>query len=396
MPTFDFAGRDSGGTLIRGRMEARSDTGARARLAARGLFITRLRERARARRRGVRQEEVVLFTQHLAMLLGAGLPLLQALETLAEQTEDARLREVVRGTADSIQQGLTLSQTLARHPELFPPVYIGVVRNGEVSGRLDDALARLGAYLERDLEFRRKVRDALVYPAIVLTLAAVVMAIFLVYIIPAFDRVYRSVGADLPLPTQVLLAGSRLFRGNLPLVILAGASLIIRPVRFALWARVSGPLQRLVRRLPQARALTETIVLSRFVHALGAMLQSGVPVLPALEVAGQAAGSEEFGPIVKFLQGQISQGRRFSEALQQTRRFPPMIIRMVAVGEESGRLDAMLQRAAVLMDREFELRMRRFLTFLEPALTLLLGGVIGLLLMALYLPIFGLSSTLTR
>ncbi len=395
MPTFDFAGRDSAGAIVRGRMEARNDAGVRTRLAERGLFVTSIRARALGRRR-VRQEELTLFTQHLAMLLAAGLPLLQALETLAEQTEETRVRDVMRQAADEIQEGLTLSQALARHPDIFAPVYIGVVRNGEVSGRLDDALGRLGVYLERDLEFRRKVRESLVYPAIVLGLAMVVMTVFLVYIIPAFDRVYASVGADLPFPTKVLLAGSRLFRGNLPLLLAFGASLIARPVRLAIWSRIAGPLERLAMRIPHARNLAETISLSRFVHALGAMLQSGVPVLPALEVAGQAAGAREFGPVVTFLQGQISQGRRFFEALAQTGRFPPMIVRIVAVGEESGRLDAMLQRAAVLMDREFELRMRRFLTFLEPVLTIFLGGVIGLLLLALYLPIFGLSSALTR
>lgn len=395
MPTFDFAGRDSAGTLVRGRIEARNNAGVRARLTQRGLFVTSIRERA-LRRRRVRQEELMLFTQHLAMLLGAGLPLLQALETLAEQTEETRMRDVVRQAADEIQQGITLSQALARDPDLFPPIYIGMVRNGEISGRLDEALGRLGAYLERDLEFRRKVQESLVYPSIVLGLAAIVLTVFLVYIIPAFDRVYRSVGADLPVLTQVLLAWSRLFRGYLPVFLLAAASLIVRPIRLAVWSRIAGPLQRLAMRLPQARHLAQTISLSRFVHALGAMLQSGVPVLPALEVAGQAAGSREFGPVVTFLQGQITQGRRFFEAMGQTGRFPPMIVRIVAVGEESGRLDVMLQRAAVLMDREFELRMRQFLTFLEPVLTIVLGGVIGLLLLALYMPIFGLSTALTR
>jgi type IV pilus assembly protein PilC len=395
MPSFDFAGRDSAGAVVRGRMDSRTGAGVRARLAARGLFITSIRERALARRR-VPQEELTLFTQHLAMLLGAGLPLLQALETLAEQTEETRLRDVVSQAADDIQEGRTLSQALARHPELFAPVYIGVVRNGEVSGRLDDALARLGGYLDRDQEFRRKVRESLVYPAIVLGLAAIVMTVFLVYIIPAFDKVYRTVGAELPFPTRVLLAGSRLFRANVPLMLLAGASLIARPVRQAVWSRLARPLQALVMRVPHARHLAQTISLSRFVHALGAMLQSGVPVLPALEVAGQAAGSREFGAVVTFLQGQVSQGRRFHEAMAQTGRFPPMIVRIVAIGEESGRLDTMLQRAAVLMDREFELRMRRFLTFLEPVLTIFLGGVIGLVLLALYLPIFGLSSAITR
>jgi len=399
VPTYEYVSRDARGLLIKGRVEAEDNARARARLQERGLFVTALRPEAVGPRRGVRlpkAAEVVLMTHHLAMLLGAGLPLYQALEALAEQTDDPQMRGIVQGLAQDIEEGKSLSVALGRHPDLFPAVYIGVIRNGELSGRLDEALERLAAYLERDQEFRRRVRDALVYPAIVLSLAAVVLAIFLTYIIPAFDRVYRSTGARLPTLTQALMAASVLFRHNLPLVGLALVLVILPPTRRIIWEALSGPLQRLVLRVPQARVLAQTISLSRFVHALGAMLQSGVPVLPALEVAGEAVGVPEFRGTVRYLINQISAGRRFGDALRQTGQFPPMIVRMVALGEESGRLDAMLQRAGAVMDREFELRMRRFLTFLEPALTLFLGGVIGILLLALYMPIFGLGRALMR
>jgi len=399
VPTYEYVSRDARGLLIKGRVEAEDNARARARLQERGLFVTALRPEAVGPRRGARlpkATEVVLMTHHLAMLLGAGLPLYQALEALAEQTEEPQLRGIVQGLAQDIEEGKSLSVALGRHPDLFPAVYIGVIRNGELSGRLDEALERLAAYLERDQEFRRRVRDALVYPAIVLSLAAVVLAIFLTYIIPAFDRVYRSTGARLPTLTQALMAASALFRHNLPLVGLALVLVILPPTRRIIWEALSGPLQRLVLRVPQARVLAQTISLSRFVHALGAMLQSGVPVLPALEVAGEAVGVPEFRGTVRYLISQISAGRRFGDSLRQTGQFPPMIVRMVALGEESGRLDTMLQRAGAVMDREFELRMRRFLTFLEPALTLFLGGVIGILLLALYMPIFGLGRALMR
>ena len=399
MPTYEYVSRDNRGLLIKGRVEAEDDARARVRLQSRGLFVTRLRPESMGAHRGVRlpkAAEVVLMTHHLAMLVGAGLPLFQALEALAEQTEDPQMRGIVQGLAQDIEEGKSLSVALGRHPDLFPAVYIGIIRNGELSGRLDEALDRLAAYLERDQEFRRKVRDALIYPAIVLSLAAVVLAIFLTYIIPAFDRVYRGTGARLPTLTQALMAASALFRHNLPLVGLALVLVILPPTRRIIWGALSGPLQRLVLRVPQARVLAQTISLSRFVHSLGAMLQSGVPVLPALEVAGEAVGVPEFRSTTRYLISQISAGRRFGDALRQTGQFPPMIVRMVALGEESGRLDTMLQRAGAVMDREFELRMRRFLTFLEPALTLLLGGVIGILLLALYMPIFGLGRALTR
>ncbi len=399
MPTFQYAGRDAGGVLVRGRMEAEDDARARAQLRQQGLFITSLREdRARARRTfGVRnQPQVVMLTHHLAMLVGAALPLVQALQTLAEQTDDRAMRQVVEGLARDIEQGKSLSAALGRHPGLFSPLYVGIVRYGEISGRLDQALDRLAGYLERDLEFRRKARDALIYPALVLALASVVMAVFLIYIIPAFDRVYRAHGATLPALTRALMAISAIFRGNLPLVSLAIALLLLPPIRRRVWAALAGPLYRLILRLPLAGTLAQAILLSRFAHTMGAMLQSGVPLLSGLEVAGEAVAVPEFAPTIETLRVQVSQGRSLTQAMRQTRQFPPMFLRVVALGEESGRLDAMLERAGAMLDREFDLRMRRLLTFLEPALTLVLGAVIAVILLGLYLPIFGLARAVVR
>jgi type IV pilus assembly protein PilC len=399
MPTYEYASRDGRGLLVKGRIEADDDIGARAQLRERGVFVIRLQPESTQARRGIglpRAAEIALITNHLAMLVGAGLPLLQALETLAEQTEDPQMRGIVEGLARDIQEGKRLSEALERRPDLFPPVYIGLIRNGELSGRLDEALERLAAYLERDQEFRRKVRDAVAYPALVMSLAAVVLAIFLTYVIPAFNRVYQSAGARLPAPTQALVAASALFWHSLPVVGLVVAALLVPTVRRAAWSAVAPPLWRFVLQIPPVRALVQTVALSRFVSALAMMLQSGVPMLSALETAGEAVGASEFRATVRTLTGQISAGRRFGDALRQTGQFPPMIIRMVALGEESGRLDTMLQRAGTVMDKEFELGVRRFLTFLEPALTLMLGGLIGLVLLSLYLPIFGLSRTLIR
>ncbi len=399
MPTYEYLSRDVRGLQVRGRVDAEDAARARARLQEQGLYVTSLRAASAGLWRGPRHPrpaEVALMTHHLAMLLGAGVPLSPALDTLAEQTEEPGMRSVLWDLARDIKEGRSLSAALGRYPDLFPGLYVGIVRNGELSGRLDEALDRLAAYLERDQEFRRRMREALVYPALVLALAAVVLAVFLTFIVPAFDRVYRSSGARLPLATQALMAGSALFRGNLPLVGLALVAALLPPMRRILWGSLAAPLQRLVLRLPQAASLAQTVALSRFVHALGAMLRSGVPVLAALEVAGEAVGAADFRAAVRQLAGRVSAGRRLGDSLRQTGMFPPMIVRMVALGEESGRLDEMLLRAGAVMDREFELRMRRLLTFLEPALTLVLGGVIGALLLALYLPIFGLSRALVR
>ncbi len=394
MMTFAYVCRDNHGALIRGKVEAEDESRARARLQRQGLFITSLRRQrwAGGTRGGARtQGEVAALTHHLAMLVGAGLPLSQALQVLAEHTDDERMRGVVQDLVWGIEEGRSLSDALDRRPDLFSPAYVGMVRNGEVSGRLDQALERLAAYIDRDLEVQRKVREALIYPALVLSLAAVVLTVFLTFIIPAFDRIYRTAGAHLPALTRALLAGSRIFRAGLPYVPLAVLVGVLRPTRRLVWPVLAARLQALVLRLPRIGALAKLALLSRFAHAMGMMLQSGVPILSALEVAGKAVGTAESGQVIDALKRQIIQGRRLAEAMRETHWFTPMIIRMTSLGEESGRLDAMLDRAAAILDREFDLQMRHLLTFLEPALTVLVGGIVGVILLALYLPIFGLA-----
>jgi type IV pilus assembly protein PilC len=397
MPTFEYVARDNSGALVRGRVEAQDDARARAHLQRTGLFLTSLRARRPIRPAGgAAQADVAVMTFHLAMLLGAGLPLSQALGALAEQTEDAWLRAVVDELTRDIAEGRSLSDALGRRPDLFGQVYVGMVRNGELTGRLDEALGRLAEYMDRDLEIRKKIREALLYPAIVLSVAACVLAVFLTFIIPAFDRVYKSAGASLPLVTRTLMAASRSFRAGLPFAAAAGVIVILPPSRRLLRAALAVRLQRLVLRLPRVGALAKSALLSRFARALGIMLRSGVPIVSALDVAGAVVGLPDFGSVVDRLKRQITEGHRFADAMRETGWFTPMIIQMTSLGEESGRLDVMLDRAASVLERDFDLQMRRFFTLLEPALTLVVGGIVGILLVALYLPIFGLAKAVVH
>ncbi|MDR7492139.1 MAG: type II secretion system F family protein [Armatimonadota bacterium] len=397
MPSFEYVSRDARGALVRGQVEALTDAEARAWLRQQGLFVTALTERRPPRRGTTRTvADVALLAYHLATLVGAGLPLLQGFQALAEQLDDPRLRALVEALAADIQEGRQLSAAMARRPDVFSPVVVGIVRSGEVGGRLDEALARLAAYLERELEFRRRVRDALLYPGFVLVLALAVLGVFLAVIIPAFDRVYRSAGAELPALTQALVMASRLVRANL-LVLVAGVPVVLLPpVRRRFWEAVAAPLLALGQRVGPIRGLAHTLQLARFTQALGALLQSGVPVLTAIEVAREAGASPAFARVTEALQASISEGRRLSEGMRATGTFPPLVVRMVALGEESGRLDAMVVRVGEVLDREFERAVRRLLAFLEPVLTLALGALVGFILLALYLPIFGLGRSLTR
>ncbi len=344
----------------------------------------------RARRR-VGDADVAMLTYDLSSLLGAGLPLLQALDVLAEQATEQRLRDVLQALSRDIQGGRKFSEALGRFPDLFPALYRGIVANGEATGRLDYALERLAAFLERDVEFRKKVRDILIYPAIVLTMAGVVLSIFLIFIIPAFERVYARSHATLPLLTRMLLATSRGFRTGLPFLLLAVTPLLVPPVRE--WVRrvVIAPLQRSLLGLPRVGTLAQSAVLSRFAHSMAMMLQSGVPLLSALEVAGAIGGPLQFDTMVDHLKQSVIHGRRLSEAMRASGWFTPVFLRMVSVGEETGRLDTMLARVAVILDRDFDARMRRNLALLEPLLILVVGAIVGVILMSLYLPMFGLA-----
>ena len=346
--------------------------------------------RRRARRR-VGDADVAMLTYDLSNLLGAGLPLAQALDVLAEQATEQRLREVLLELSREIEDGRKFSEALARFPDLFPALYRGIVTNGEASGRLDYALERLAAFLERDLEFRKKVRDLLIYPALVMTMAGAVLSIFLVFIIPAFERVYARSHTTLPLLTRMLLMLSRAVRMGLPFVVLAAMLLLVPRVREWIWRTVIVPLQRAVLTLPSVGALAQTALLGRFAHSMAMMLQSGVPLLAALDVAGAIGGPLQFDAMVDSLKHSVVQGRRLSDAMRATGWFTPVFLRMVSVGEETGRLDLMLARVAGILDRDFDGRMRRVLTLLEPLLILLVGAIVGVILMSLYLPMFGLA-----
>src|SRR5437016_3504193 len=230
--------------------------------------------------------DIAMLTYDLGVLLGAGLPLMQALDVLGEQTTDQVLRGVLRSVSQEIQVGKKFSEAVGRYPSLFSPLYRGIVGNGETTGRLDLALERLAGFLERDLEFRRKVRDILVYPAMVMAMAGVVLGIFLIYIIPAFDQVYRHAGASLPPLTKALVAWSRLARTTMPLVFPCAAALLVPQVRRWLLGTCLPPIQRALLTIPITRALARTALLGRFAHSMAMVLHSGVPLLSALAVAG--------------------------------------------------------------------------------------------------------------
>lgn len=396
MPVFEYVARDASGRPIRGRAQAQDRRELAALLRRQGLFLTALEADQRAagdQRVGLRVPELADFTHHMATLLGAGLTLVSALQAVEEHADSDGLRRFCRLLREEVERGTALSAALERMSAHLPPVLVGVIQSGEATGRLDVAFQRLSAHLERELEFRRKVREALAYPTVVLAAAAVVVVVFLVYVVPAFEQVYRSAGASLPPLTQALMATSRGVRTVLPTLLALVPFAVWPRIRWAFWLRVGPLLEGLVGRLPRLGELMRTARAARLLQALGASLAAGVPVLTAVEVASAAAGRPGWASI---LRARLEGGGRLSDALQALDGFPSLACRFLGLGEESGQLGEMALRAGEVLDRDFEVRVRRLLAALEPALTVALAAVVGVILMALYLPIFSLGRAVLR
>ncbi len=401
MQAYEYTGRDGTGAPIRGVVEAEDDARARASLREQGLFITSLSPRPQAPfiswfRQGPGLEEVASFTFHLAGMVASGIPLLRGLDVMRDQSENDTMRATIADLESSMRSGQSLSTALSLHPEIFSPLYIGIVRTGEVAGSLDQSLLRLTDYLDREVTLTQKVRSMMVYPVFVLTLAIVVVGLFTAFVVPAFDRVYRSAGAVLPLPTLILVTISRVVRAHWPVVVVAAAAGFWGLSRPRVWQALRDAGASLIRRVPRLGALAQIVQVDRFIRTFGAMYASGVPMLTALDVTTEAVSDPRMRSATRLLKESINRGRRLSDAMRAVGLFPPMIHRMVAMGEESGQLDAMLQRAADLLDREIDFAIKRLVTLAEPVLTLGLGAVVGGILLALYLPIFGLARVLVR
>jgi type IV pilus assembly protein PilC len=403
MATFTYTVRDAAGEPRHGEVEAEDSANARARLRQQGYFITSL-EPARSRRavlpwffsQGISLDELTTFTYQLASMVTAGITLVRSIQALHDETSSPILRKIISGVQQDLQAGKQFSQALERHPTAFSTFYLGMVRSGEVSGTLDNALNRLAELLDREAVLRTKWRSMLVYPTIVLSLAAVVIAVFLVYVVPAFEKVYRAGGASLPAPTLVLVGASHLLRERFVLLLAAIAILLWLAAQRSIWVRFRSRFDNLTLNLPLLGDVARLVALSRFARTLGTMLKSGVPIIGALEATADAVDRLAVRQAIETLQEEVSQGRRFREAMSKIPLFPPMLLQVVAVGEESGTLDDMLLRAADLLDRRIDFAVKRLLTLMEPALTLVLGAIVGAILIALYLPIFGLARAVLR
>jgi type IV pilus assembly protein PilC len=391
MPTFAWTGHSAQGPQVTGRIQAENAELARAQLRRQGLHVKRLQRLWWNAPQSIRPRELAQMTRQLAALIRAGVPLVPALQMVSRSATTQALKELMNAVCTDVESGMPLHTALAAHPQHFSGLYTSMVSAGEAAGILDTMMERLAATLEKNEALRSRVRSALMYPCAVIMVALAVLALIMVYVVPVFEDVFKAFGSDLPWPTQAVLALSQALSQS-GWVWLSAVLLLPwwwqRLRRHAAWQR---RLDRWLLGLPLVGRLLRCAVVARWTQTLSALLAAGVPLTEALGPAGQACDHAVYARLTEHLQRRVSQGGSLSEAMAHTGRFPDMIVQLCATGEETSALESLLERAGVLMETELDDQVNGLSSLLEPLIIVVLGGLIGGILVAMYLPIFRLG-----
>jgi len=391
LPTFTWSAHSAQGTPVSGHIQAESAELAQAQLRRQGLQITRLQRVWWATATPIRPRELAQMTRQLAALLHAGIPLVAALQMASRSAATRPLRDLMDAVRLDVESGMALHAALAVHPQHFSGLYVSMVSAGEAAGILDTMMERLATTLEKNEALRSRVRSALMYPCAVIVVALAVLALIMVYVVPVFEDVFKAFGSDLPWATQWVLNLSQwLSRSGW----IAGPALLLLPwlwqrlQRDEAWQRTA---DRWVLGLPLVGHLLRSAVVARWTQTLSALLAAGVPLAEALGPAGQACDHAVYARLTEHLQRRVLQGGSLSEAMAHTGRFPDMIVQLCATEEETSALESLLARAGVLMETELDDQVNGLSSLLEPLIIVVLGGLIGGILVAMYLPIFRLG-----
>jgi len=403
MPYFNYTIRDANGQTRSGKVEAPNAEELRKRLQAEGLQVLEVTEDRKAPRvpaggyGRVKLSDLAIFARQFSTMLDAGVSLIRCLDVLQAQTNNARLRKILMDLSARVESGESLSRSMARHPKAFSQLIIGLIRAGEVGGVLEESLQRIAAFLEKDVELRRKIRSALTYPVIVL-LAAIGIVIFLVsWLVPQFAQLFKELGIEnLPAPTQFLVDLSALFTQRWYVVIIAVVAILIAYKLFVSTRVGRRVADRVKLRVPVFGPLHHKIVMARFSRTMGTLLASGVPILQAMETVAGVVGNSVVSDAVIESRARIREGEKIADPLQRSKMFPPMVVHMVSVGEESGSLDHMLNKIADFYENEVEMTIASLTAAIEPVMIVLLGFIVGFIVIAMFLPMIEVISNLSQ
>ena len=403
MPYFNYTIRDANGQTRSGKVEAPNAEELRKRLQSEGLQVLEVTEDRKAPRvpaggyGRVKLSDLAIFSRQFSTMLDAGVSLIRCLDVLQAQTNNARLRKILMDLSARVESGESLSRSMARHPKAFSQLIIGLIRAGEVGGVLEESLQRIAGFLEKDVELRRKIRSALTYPVIVL-LAAIGIVIFLVsWLVPQFAQLFRELGIqNLPAPTQFLVDLSALFTQRWYVVIIAVVAILIAYKLFVSTRVGRRVADRVKLRVPVFGPLHHKIVMARFSRTMGTLLASGVPILQAMETVAGVVGNSVVSDAVIESRARIREGEKIADPLQRSKMFPPMVVHMVSVGEESGSLDHMLNKIADFYENEVEMTIASLTAAIEPVMIVLLGIIVLFIVISMFLPMIEVISNLSQ
>jgi type IV pilus assembly protein PilC len=392
MAVFAYRGRAAAGVQT-GEIEAPDRMSAVGELRRRAILVTQITEKAGGKspiRIGskVKDKEMAVFTRQFSTMIDAGLPLVQCLNILAEQSESKNLRSVTTTVARSVEEGATLAESLRRHPRTFDDLYTNMVDVGETGGILDVVLQRLAVYIEKAASLKRKVKSALVYPSSIIGVATLVIVFMLTFVIPTFASMFKEMGAELPLPTRAVIGVSDFVRGYFWLIGLAVGGAVFGLRSYYRTENGRATVDALLLKLPVFGTIFRKVAVARFTRTLGTLVAAGVPILEGLRITARSAGNRAVEMAVMRARDAVTAGRPLSEPLRDAPVFPSMVVHMISVGESTGSLDQMLSKIADFYDDEVDGAVSALMSLLEPVMIVILGVIIGGLVIALYLPIF--------
>ncbi|HKM82899.1 MAG TPA: type II secretion system F family protein [Candidatus Acidoferrum sp.] len=400
MPVFTYRGTNRAGTSVAGEMTASSKTELQSLLRRQQITPTKMSEKGKEFNLptfggGVNAKELAVFTRQFSVMIDAGLPLVQCLEILGSQQENKTFQKVLTGTRSAVESGSTLSAAMKQYPKVFDALYSNMVEAGETGGILDTILQRLSTYIEKNVKLQRAVKSAMVYPIGVLTIAGGVIILLLWKVVPVFATLFAGMGVDLPLPTKIVIASSHFVGSIFGLLILVGFVAIV--IGLKVWhGTPQGRLaiDSVILKLPVLGILMRKIAVGRFTRTLGTLIASGVPILEGLDITAKTSGNAVVEKALNKVRKSLEEGKSLTEPLKESEVFPGMVTQMIAVGEQTGAMDAMLQKIADFYEDEVDAAVKDLLTALEPIMIVILGGVVGGVVISMYLPLFSLIGKL--
>ncbi len=402
MPVFTYTGVNRGGTKVTGERTATNKTELQTLLRREQINVSKVSEKGKEFAfptfgGGVKAKELAIFTRQFSVMIDAGLPLVQCLEILANQQENKTFQKILTGVRGSVEGGATLSSSMKQYDKVFDPLYHNMVEAGETGGILDTILQRLSTYIEQNVKLTRAVKSALIYPISVLGIASSVVVLLLWKVVPIFVTLFAGLGADLPLPTRIVIGLSRFIGSWFGFLILA--FFIAAVISLKVWYGTPQgryAIDATLLKMPILGMILRKIAVARFTRTLGTLISSGVPILEALDITARTSGNAIVERAIQKTRKAVEAGRSLVEPLKETDVFPGMVTQMIAVGEQTGAMDTMLQKIADFYEDEVDAAVKDLLTLLEPVMIVFLGVVVGGVVISMYLPLFSLIGKLAN